>query len=182
MKELMKNEMTMTSLEVVELVNKLRLEEGNKKVKRHDVFLRDIRNEVDALKSLGLDNGHNFVEVEYTDKKGEKRPCYQMNKAGIMQMLNKESAYVRYKTQLYIESLENKLRHIDSYMINDPVERALAWVEEEKQRQQLRLENSQLKSQIEEYADFKELRKILESNASDYHIQPLAWSTNLVGS
>ena len=30
-------------------------------------------NEVDALKSLGLDNGHNFVEVEYTDKKGEKK-------------------------------------------------------------------------------------------------------------
>ena len=87
-----------------------------------------------------------------------------MNKAGIMQMLNKESAYVRYKTQLYIESLENKLKHIDSYMINDPVERALAWVEEEKQRQQLRLENSQLKSQIEEYTDFKELRKILDNN------------------
>ncbi|WP_170074475.1 ORF6C domain-containing protein [Paraclostridium dentum] len=33
-----------------------------------------------------------------------------MNKSGIMQMLNKESALVRYKTQQYIESLENKLK------------------------------------------------------------------------
>ena len=32
-----------------------------------------------------------------------------MNKAGIMQMLNKESALVRYKTQQYIEALESKI-------------------------------------------------------------------------
>lgn len=72
MKELMNNnEIMMTSLEVVELVNKLRKEEGNEKVKRHDVFLRDIRNEVNALSKLNID-AHNFVEVEYIDAKGEK--------------------------------------------------------------------------------------------------------------
>ena len=110
MKELIlsNGEFTMTSLEVVGLINRLRAEEGNEKVKRHDVFLRDIKNEIEALSKLNI-NAHNFVEVEYIDAKGEKRPCYQLNKQGIMQMLNKESVYVRYKTQQYIEALEEKL-------------------------------------------------------------------------
>ncbi len=114
MSEIMKitNEeiVTMTSLEVVELINNFRKEEGNEVVKRHDVLLRDIRNEIETLKTLGISNAHNFVAVNYTDAKGEERPCYKMNKAGIMQMLNKESALVRYKTQQYIEVLENKLK------------------------------------------------------------------------
>lgn len=104
------HEATMTSLDVVELINQFRFEEGNETVKRHDVLLRDIRNELKILEQVGITNDHNFVEVYYTDAKGEKRPCYQMNKAGIMQMLNKESALVRYKTQQYIEALENKLK------------------------------------------------------------------------
>ena len=99
----------MTSVEVVNLINNFRKEEGNEVVKRHDVLLRDIRNEIETLKTLGISNAHNFVAVNYTDAKGEERPCYKMNKAGIMQMLNKESALVRYKTQQYIEALENKI-------------------------------------------------------------------------
>lgn len=103
---------TLTSLELVDLINKFRKEEGNKTLKRHDVLLRDIRNELKTLEQFGINNAHNFVEVVYTDSKGESRPCYQMNKAGTMQMLNKESALVRYKTQQYIETLENKLKEI----------------------------------------------------------------------
>lgn len=55
---------TMSSLEIAELTGK-----------RHDAILRDIRN----LLNQGV-NAHNFVEVEYTDKKGEKRPCYELTK------------------------------------------------------------------------------------------------------
>ena len=102
-------EATMTSLEVVDLINKFRVEEGNETVKRHDVLLRDIDNEVTVLKSSNIDV-HNFVETSYIDSCNRSKRCYQMNKAGIMQMLNKESALVRYKTQQYIEALENKLK------------------------------------------------------------------------
>lgn len=101
---------TMTSLEVVDLINKFREEEGNVNIKQHKTLMRDIRNEVIALREAGIINENNFVPVNYTDAKGEQRPCYKMNKAGIMQMLNKESALVRYKTQQYIEALENKLK------------------------------------------------------------------------
>lgn len=59
---------TISSLEIAELTGK-----------RHDAILRDIRN----LLNQGV-NAHNFVEVEYTDKKGEKRPCYELTKKGCL--------------------------------------------------------------------------------------------------
>lgn len=106
-----KNEIvTMTSVELVDLINKFREEEGNANIKQHKTLMRDIRNEVIALREVGIINENNFVPVNYTDTKGEQRPCYKMNKSGIMQMLNKESALVRYKTQQYIEGLENRLK------------------------------------------------------------------------
>lgn len=101
---------TMTSVELVDLINKFREEEGNENIKQHKTLMRDIRNEVIALREVGIINENNFVPVNYTDIKGEQRPCYKMNKSGIMQMLNKESALVRYKTQQYIEGLENRLK------------------------------------------------------------------------
>ncbi|CEO32945.1 ORF6C domain-containing protein [Paraclostridium sordellii] len=101
---------TMTSLEVVELINNFREEEGNTAIKEHRDFMKSIRKEIERLEKAGITNGGNFSLVSYIDAKGEERPCFKMNKAGIMQMLNKESALVRYKTQQYIEALENKLK------------------------------------------------------------------------
>lgn len=122
MSEIMKmtNEeiVTMTSLEVVDLINNFRKEEGNEVVKRHDVLLRDIDNEIEALKNLKID-AHNFVETSYKDSWNRDKRCYKMNKAGIMQMLNKESALVRYKTQQYIEALENRLKENKPTCIED---------------------------------------------------------------
>ncbi|GAA0861767.1 ORF6C domain-containing protein [Paraclostridium tenue] len=101
---------TMTSLEVVELINNFRKEEGNEVKKRHSDFLASIEKEVETLKTRGIEAERNFSSGSYTDKQNQERPCYKINKAGIMQMLNKESTLVRYKTQQYIESLENKLK------------------------------------------------------------------------
>lgn len=108
----MRNEeiVTMTSLEVVDLINKFREEEGTIVTKEHKTFMRDIRNEIEYLKKAGIEAENNFVPGSYIDKNKQERPCYKMNKAGIMQMLNKESALVRYKTQQYIEALENRLK------------------------------------------------------------------------
>lgn len=102
--------LTMTSLELVELINSFRKEEGNIVIKEHKTFMRDIRNEIEALKKLNVRVENNFVPYSYVAENGKKNPCYQMNKAGIMQMLNKESALVRYKTQQYIEVLEDRLK------------------------------------------------------------------------
>ena len=102
-------EIRMTSKELCDLINIFRKEEGNETEKRHDVLMRDIRLELEALTNAGIDDDHNFVLVDYIDAKGEKRPCYSLDESGVMQMLNKESAVVRYKTQQYIKALKEQL-------------------------------------------------------------------------
>lgn len=109
MNNLMNNEIRITSVELINIINKFRLEEGNETEKLHKTLMRDIRNEMETLELAGVDNQHNFVPVKYKDNKGEERPCYSLNRDGMLQMLNKESALVRYKTQQYINALENEL-------------------------------------------------------------------------
>lgn len=105
------NIVSMTSLEVVNLINSFRKEEGNEVLKKHDDMLKSIRKEIEVLKNAGIKDIGNFSETTYKDSYNRSNPCYKMNKAGIMQILNKESALVRYKTQQYIEALENKIKH-----------------------------------------------------------------------
>lgn len=126
-------EIEMLSPQVVDMINGFRAEEGNRKVLRHKDFLRSTGKEIEALKNAGVEvNGRNISLVEYTDKKGEKRPCYRMNRFWIMQMCNKESALVRYKTQQYIEALENRLKQQQisadqiKQMIDEAVKAAVA--------------------------------------------------------
>lgn len=177
MNELMNNKFNMNHVELCELINKLRVEEGNRKELDKTNLLKKIDKEVNTMKSLGLSTEVNFYVSEYKDKSGKKNKTYLMNRDGILQIAASESVYVRVKIIEYINALENKLKQRESYMIDDPVERALAWVEEEKERRKLKLENQevkeenkQLKNEIDEYKDFKELREILEANVSDMRV------------
>ena len=70
---------TMSSLQVAEATGK-----------RHDAIIRDIRKILDQ----GV-NAHNFVAVEYTDKKGEKRPCFQLTKKGCLILASGYNAKLR---------------------------------------------------------------------------------------
>ena len=45
---------------------------------------------------------------EYKDSTGRKLPCYSLNRDGMLQMLNSESAIVRAKTIQYIDKLEEE--------------------------------------------------------------------------
>lgn len=103
------NQLTITSKQLCDIINMFREEEGNSTPKEHKNLMRDIRAELEVLANAGIDNGCNFELVEYTDSKGEKRPCYNITKAGAMSLLNKESAVVRFRTQLYIDTLEKQL-------------------------------------------------------------------------
>ena len=103
-------DLQMTSLEVVDLINKFRAEEGNKKEVRHDNFMASIRKEMKDLENSGVKIGLlKIKESTYINKQNKSQPCFIMDKSWVMQMCNKESAIVRYKTQQYIEALENKV-------------------------------------------------------------------------
>lgn len=121
MNRLMANEeiVTMTSLEVVELINNFRLEEGNRVLKEHKDFMKSVRKEIETLEVLGVRIEGNFSPYSYVAENGKTNPCYKMNKDGVMQMLNKESALVRYKTQQYINALENRLKQRTSSYSTD---------------------------------------------------------------
>lgn len=103
------NEVRITSVELVELINTFRKEEGNQTEKRHSDLMTSIATEIKALDEAGIPQ-RNFSLGLYKDKQNQERPCYSMNKAGALQMLNKESAVVRYKTTQYIEKLERALK------------------------------------------------------------------------
>ena len=110
-----------TSVELVDIINQFRelefnllKEKGlNKKDKytelRHDSFMAKIKKELETLKSLGLGADQNILEGSYADKNGQQRPCFSLNRDGMLQMLNSESAIVRAKTIKYIDKLEEQL-------------------------------------------------------------------------
>lgn len=145
-------EVMITSVELTRLINQFRQEEGNTTEKEHSDLLKSIRSEIETLEKAGIKGQGNFSPTSYIDNWNREKPCYSMNKSGVLQMLNKESAVVRYKTVQYIEKLEKeneKLRH-DSYMIDDPIERAKTWIIEQQEKQVLQLENAQNKQIIGE--------------------------------
>ena len=91
MNELLSKE-TMSSLQIAEITGK-----------RHDAILRDIRH----LITQGV-NAHNFVEVEYTDKKGEKRPCFELTKKGCLILASGYDAKLRERIIDRWEELESE--------------------------------------------------------------------------
>lgn len=135
-KELLKlesKELRITSVELVDIINQFREEEFNilkekalnnelseklkkklnKKDKytklRHDSFIAKIKKELETLEALGLSAQQNILLGSYTDKNDQQRPCYNLNRDGMLQMLNSESAIVRAKTIDYINKLEKQL-------------------------------------------------------------------------
>ena len=109
---------TILSTNLVTIINEFRKveSEANEEKRfielKHKDFMKKIRKEDETLKTLGLNNERNFSLVEYIDKKGEKRPCYELNRDGMIIILNSESAIVRYCTMEYIKKLEEKLKQV----------------------------------------------------------------------
>lgn len=104
-------ELRITSVELVEIINRFREEESkiiNKSYKelQHYDFYKKIRKEIKILNDLGLDSVGNISESKYTNERGKTYDCYSLNRDGMLQMLNSESAYCRAKTIQYIDKLE----------------------------------------------------------------------------
>ena len=100
-------EYIMDSVQLCEIINKYRKEENRDRAElQHCNLIKSIRAELEALENAGVGDDVNFYAISYIDSNNRKKPCFALTKFGVMQMLNKESAYVRYRTQVYIEELE----------------------------------------------------------------------------
>ena len=119
--------------------------------KRHDNLVRDIDGYVDVIsENPKLGNDHQtsilraddfFIAGNYTSGTGKSYKCYKLTKQGCEMVANKLTGKKGiFFTATYVQqfnNMENELsRPHDSYMIADPVERALKWAEEEKIRQE----------------------------------------------
>ena len=124
MRELMltsNKEVRVASVELVEIINEFRRLESETigkdfKELLHKNLLSKIKTEVETLEKLGITNEGNISLVSYKDNKGEERPCYSFNRDGMLQMLNSESALVRYKTIEYIDKLEEENKKLKDEM------------------------------------------------------------------
>lgn len=132
MTDLILHKETMSSLEIAELTEK-----------RHDAILRDIRN----LLNQGV-NAHNFVEVEYTDKKGEKRPCYELTKKGCLILASGYDAKLREKIIDRWEELEKDKQNGNFQTPSTYIEALEALIASEKEKERLRIESENQQRQI----------------------------------
>ena len=117
---------TMTSLEIAEITNK-----------QHKDVMRSIRNMEVAWEKV---NGRKFALVNYTDQKGEKRPCYQLTKTECLYIATKFNDEARAKLVLRWGELEKK----EQYQVPQSFAEALmlaAKQQEKIEQQQLALES-----------------------------------------
>ena len=59
--------LTITSVELVEIINQFREMEGCKAELQHNDFMKKIRKELEVLESLGLRGEQNFKQSSYID-------------------------------------------------------------------------------------------------------------------
>ena len=134
---------TISSMDLVTIINEFRKAECEDYTElQHKDFLKKIRKELETLKFLGFKGEGKISPSSYVNSQNKEQPCYLLNRDGMLLMLNSESTFVRYKTIEYINKLESKLA--PSYMIENRIERAKKWIEEEKERQKLKEEKERL--------------------------------------
>ena len=76
-------EIKMNHVELCELINKLRAEEGNKKKLRRSVLLDKIRKEVNIIKELGLESNTYFESSIYKNTRGKYYDTYLISIKGL---------------------------------------------------------------------------------------------------
>lgn len=105
-------EITIKSTDLVGIINQFREVEGNRKELLHKTFIEKIRKELEVLESLGFRGQQNILPSSYINSQNKKQPCFELNRDGMLQMLNSESVLVRFKTIEYISKLEKQIKEI----------------------------------------------------------------------
>jgi hypothetical protein len=118
MKEFFNTLENINSKKLCNMINTFREEEGNRAKLGHDKLLRRIKNEIDSLSKSDIDISRQFRLDVYADEYDRQQPCYVMDKRGVMQILIKESAFVRYKICEYIEQLEKENEELRNFVID----------------------------------------------------------------
>ena len=113
--------------------------------KDHADLLKDVRGYARILGEGKVAVSDFFIESTYQSAQKKTLPCFQLTKKGCDLVANKMTGTKGVLfTATYInrfEEMENQLKqkNAPSYMIESPIERAKAWINEEEEREKLRL-------------------------------------------
>lgn len=130
-------EIMLTSREVSEMIGM-----------QHNVLLRKIRGLTKTLNQSKIAPVKYWVEGTYQDNKGEHRPCFYITEEGCKFIAHKTTGQKGVIfTDKYMEAFERMKKTLNevilpSYQIDDPIERAKAWIKEQEEKQQLMVENN----------------------------------------
>lgn len=152
--------LTIDSREVAEMVEK-----------NHADLLRDIRNYIEYLENAKLRFQDFFIESTYkTEGNNKTYKCYQVTKKGcefIAHKLTGQKGAIFTATYINkFHQMESALILRDSYLIDDPIERAKAWIIEQEERKVLQLTNQtqkQIIGELKPKADYTD--RILKNKA-----------------
>lgn len=121
--------------------------------KQHAHLCRDIQNYINVFgNNPKLDSSNFFIESSYKQAgNGKEVKCYLLTKKGCDMVANKLTGEkgilftANYINAFYEMEQELKAtQNIPSYQIEDSIERAKAWIIEEKQRRELKQQNTKL--------------------------------------
>lgn len=124
------DQVTMSSLELVDYINDSRKFDEKPVQLRHADFMAKVP------KVLGLETSEKF-RSSYLARNGEQRPCYRFPKREACLMAMSYSYELQAQIFDRMTAMEEALKaqNLPSYAIDDPIERAKKWIEEEKQKQ-----------------------------------------------
>ncbi|WP_085063408.1 phage antirepressor KilAC domain-containing protein [Staphylococcus haemolyticus] len=122
---------------------------ANELERRHDNVKRDLEQILMSSNVSAL-----IISSEYKDSRGRNQKEYLLTKDGFTLYMFNIQGHNDFK-MAYINKFNEMERQIAqpiaSYMIEDPVKRAELWIEEQKEKQQLQLENNMQKQKIAAY-------------------------------
>ena len=123
-------QVTMVSLELVDYINDSRKFDEKPVQLRHADFMAKVP------KVLGIETSEKF-RSSYLAGNGEQRPCYRFPKREACLMAMSYSYELQAQVFDRMTAMENHIaaQNLPSYAIEDPIERAKKWIEEEKQKQ-----------------------------------------------
>ena len=139
------------------------------------------------MKTLGLNGGRNFSPTSYKDIQGKTQPCYELNRDGMIIMLNSESTIVRYYTMEYIKSLEEKLIQVTKEVkhyekkVFDYGQSPLFMEKKNSDSQSLNFLNNAVRKEVEAIIDITGIKATFfakQINISDSNMSN--WRNNLI--
>ena len=155
MKELINKKMTISSREVAKMMDK-----------EHKNLIRDIEKHTKILEKvteLNFELSDLWQVSSYKDSTGRTLKEYQVTKKGCEFLAHKTTGEkgdlftIKYMNRF--EAMEKALKS-PSYMIEDPIKRAEAWIEEQKEKRRIEQERNLLQIELDESKDYYSIKRV----------------------